>query len=425
MRITTFLLAGVALPAGLLAASQPRPTFDGPPPVLQEPEAAKEAKAETPSWKGVFAPAKAKAVRLDLEAYSGPLRIVDVAQHGSFVNSGSVLMRFDPEVLLEQIADAEAALRSAKISHHATVERARMAEEKAKLGLDRARKALEQAERNLKGWQKYELDFAKRSAEMSAQGMAFNIDDQIDELKQLEAMYRDDELTDATEEIVLNRARRSLTASKMRQELQKDRQEYTEAFSWAVTSEQRRDAVLQQKVAFDHARRNAEIERASREDGLRRSETELKKKQKRLARLERDLERLTVKSPASGLLLHGAPEKYRPGQVAPRYRDQGMAQNRSVLFTLADPDRMTVAFDVPESQLNQVREGMAMIVTPVVNAEKSVIGNLEIERFPSARSGGGAEGSFEATVRLRQGLAGVVVGMRATVKPEAKPGSER
>ena len=368
---------------------------------------------ETIDLNGRFIPADFEEISIEADAYAGPLLFLDVVAHGSYVNAGDVIARFDLETIDDQIETAGRGLRTTEIQHEATVERAKIAEEAAQSQLKDAIMSMKRARKALEGWEKYELPFHERSNEISRQAYRYGIEDQEDELAQLEAMYRDDELVDATEEIVLKRSRRALASSKTSQKLFLDRQAYDDEYDTVQTGQRRLRAAESQEGSLDRLVRSQELDRLSRADGVANSEVGLAKKREHLEDLKKDRELLAVRAPRAGIVRHGGERSYLPGQTRPVHRVGGRGSLDTPLFCVADPDRLAVALAVSESQFSEVTEGMAVEVTALVTKDAKVIGILSVDRYPSAGSAHGAEGSFDAQVAIDAKLHGVVVGMRA------------
>ena len=139
-----------------------------------------------------------------------------------------------------------------------------------------------------------------------------------------------------------------------------------------------------------------------------------------VARDDRDL--FTIKAPRAGILLHGKAKEYRPGHAPARFERGSQLQARADVFLVADPGSLAVAVDVPESSLNDLREGMEVAVRPVASPADSVPGRLHLEPYPSAKSGAGEESTCEGIAKLERPIQGILFGMRAKVKlePEAK-----
>ncbi len=406
----------IALP--LLALATPAQE-DAPAPTVVAAET--RAHVETVELEGTFAPLDGEELALWLQEFSGELIFLDVQPHGSFVNAGDVVARLDPTKIDRQLRDAELDLQSAAIRHAGTAERAQVdaaaAQRKraeAESGLDRARRALE-------GWQAHELELVQRGDELGAQYRQHSIDDQEDELRQLEAMYRDDELVDATEEIVLQRSRRNLARSRAGQKIEQDKLAYEREYERALRGEQRREAVASQEAALERLVRTQEIDARKRDDDVRRSSLALDDQRAALGRLQADRERFELRAPRAGVLLHGGLDDYRAGANRPDHERGARASQRQELFTVADADPRAVSVLVKESQLGVVRAGQAVTVSGKTGAEARWIGTLELEAFPTHASGSKPEAEFLGRVLLERPAAGVAAGMRAAVEITGEP----
>ncbi|MEQ8766550.1 MAG: hypothetical protein RL885_21735 [Planctomycetota bacterium] len=375
--------------------------------------------SQTLERNGTFIPAVASEIEIDPKAYSGALRWREILPHGTLVRAGDRVGRFEMESIEEQIEAAKREVDSARRSLQNTKIEIGLEEASEELGLERTRAERDDAARSLEGWLKHELDFARRSAEMSQQSFEDNIQDQKDELAQLESMYREDELTDATEEIVLQRSRRSLARSLARFELSKEQRAYSDQEIPHQTAGRRRNLAAREQ-ALHAAVKKAEIAREGRQLRIEAAERALKEKEEKLAELEHDRGLLDVVAPRDGMLLHGGVEDYHPGKVAPRHEVGSAASPRQAILTVADPDRFEVACDVPESKVLDLRSGQVATVTSALLPGQSRMGKLRLERFPSPRSASGAENSYEALVILTEPLPGIVAGQRAKVTLETE-----
>ncbi|TAH36833.1 MAG: HlyD family efflux transporter periplasmic adaptor subunit [Planctomycetota bacterium] len=360
---------------------------------------------------GSFVPAEAAEIQLWPDEYSGDWMFLEVLPHGTYVNSGDVIARLDQRRYADQLHDAELDFKTGELTQRNAEEQARMEEERAREEHTNARAALERARKDLKGWEEFELAFRQRQNQLSDAYSQDNIADQEDELSQLEAMYRDDELVDATEEIVLKRSRRQLARSREGQELQRDRRRYDDEYEIAVQTETRREALRNQESAFQRLERSQELERRLREDRVARGADRLQRQQERLEALRRDGALFEVRAPRSGVLLHGAPDDYGPGKTPPRHERAGRPGIRATLFSIADPDRMRVALFVDEADLPKIRDGMGAEVTAAPAPGQEWVGSLRLERFPAP-----GQNRYAGSVELAQPVRGLAAGMKAGVQ---------
>jgi HlyD family secretion protein len=141
------------------------------------------------------------------------LEVKSAKDHGTLVKKGDQLLELDLEGLERAVAAAEQALAVSKLSL-----------EEAKVGLDAQRKttpmSVRAAERNVKNanddlqyFLAVDRDQSIKSAERSLKGSQFALEYATEELNQLRQMYKADDLTEETEEIILKRAERSVESA--------------------------------------------------------------------------------------------------------------------------------------------------------------------------------------------------------------------
>jgi multidrug efflux pump subunit AcrA (membrane-fusion protein) len=328
------------------------------------------------------------------------------------VNEGDVIARLDLKSINRQIELLEREIRSSALQLKNTRERAALDEAAAKATLVDKQLDLDLTRRSLKGWEKYELEFQQRDAEMRKQSTENWIEDQMDELAQLEAMYSDDELVDATEEIVIKRARRDLARSNAALDLMLKKREYTVSFTEPSQTERKRMQLRTKELALERLIKTQEMERRTREDGILKAELAYQDQRDKLERLHRDRELLTLRAPTSGVLLHGSVDQYRPGQVAPRHKRGSRLGLRTTLFLVANPDQFNLALSIPEDKIDTLKTGLGATVMPKTLSHIQGVGVLRVDRFPSPKSAAAPENTYEAMVAIEGTMMGLVTGMR-------------
>ena len=101
-------------------------------------------------------------------------------------------------------------------------------------------------------------------------------------------------------------------------------------------------------------------------------------------RLQRDRDRLTVRAPHAGLLLHGAVDA-APAKSSLR-RGARVAAS-SVVLTVARPGRYSVTTSVLESDLFRARTGKPARVQIVALPELRLTGAIRVDLLPTSRQG--------------------------------------
>lgn len=361
-------------------------------------------------------PLEAVEISCELEEWKGELVFSEVREHGALVGAGDVIARFDTEAYDEALEEAQHALASAEIQFASTAGHAALEEEAAAERLAQAKTTLERARRDYEGYLEFELVFRERGEEIGASYARASIEDQEDELAQLEAMYKDDELVDATEEIVLKRSRRALTTSKASQKLQEERRAFSREFDLAMEKESRAEAMAVQEASFARTQKGAELDAKVRADARAKSTRAFEEQRERYAELELDRERLVLRAPRAGILLHGSLESYGPGRARPDHEVEGRVAAKSALFLVAAPDRYALALSIPESKLSQARNGMAVVAHAVALGARELSGSLDVARFPTPGSTAGPEAQWEGRVVIADAAPGLAAGMHAKAK---------
>jgi multidrug resistance efflux pump len=368
---------------------------------------------------GTFVPASATEVKLGLESWTTALEITEVAPHGSAVREGDVLARFDVKAIDDAITAAERDLHSTEIRHQNAREQARLDEEAAAQRLEAATDALTDAQEALDNFEKIELQLKRRGEALNEAFSKDGIDDQKDELAQLEKMYTADELTDATEEIVLRRSRRQIARTQSSIDLQKARRDYDDSYAEKKQHEQKQKGARDAQRNLDRTQRQVEMEKRTRADSLARLDPEMKEAREKVEKLKRDREKFVVKAPVSGIVVHGSADDYRPGRTPPRHEIGGSVPPKATLFAIAAPGSLKVALDLPEAQVLALSQGMAGKVVATADPSLTIVGRLTYDRFPSAKSGAGTEAMFDGSVEIGPVAPAIVAGMRCKVVLEA------
>ena len=337
---------------------------------------------KTLSAKGTFAPADPAELKLDLKSYRGDLRLVNVKEHGALVNAGDIIARIDTEGIDRKIVSDRMALERAELDFANAQEKRRMSDEKDQAKLARAQRDLKQAQTKLDGFIKHEKDHRDESERQSIMSRKYRLEDQQDELVQLEKMYSEDELVDATEEIVLKRSRRRFAQSKARDDLYNRRRLYRKEYYevWKeedlhLDVESKNRSLAHTKRSQEMAAHKAKLDMASKQYGLKRT-------RERFADLENDRKQFVIRAPAAGMLLHSGTAM----------KEGSTLRNRSVFAKIAGK-QLKVTTTILEKDILSVKNGTASEVEPTAKKDAKIMGRLSVKPLP-------VKGTFGAEVAI-------------------------
>lgn len=316
---------------------------------------------------GVLRAPGAAELKIEMESFSGELVILEVLEHRKPVQKGERLLAVDPEPIRCSLEEA----RNERDAALAGLERSRNAKDigdrEDRLELERAEAALRDAEKRLKHFDDVEIENMKMEAKLNLQWSEDSVTDNQEELDQLKEMYKSEELTNATAEIVVQRAERALKRAKIRLEIARD------DYKWTIEHEhprQREELVRQvarEELAYERAKSSAETGRKSREADVRRTELSLERQNRRVAELERDLDATMLAAPIAGLLVYGKLEgdSWNTASMMDVLKKGRKVASDRVLVTVVPPKELQLRITLEEKDLFRLREGMSAEVEPL------------------------------------------------------------
>ncbi|MBI1851295.1 MAG: HlyD family efflux transporter periplasmic adaptor subunit [Planctomycetes bacterium] len=359
---------------------------------------------------GLLLPAEPAEVRIWPEAYGDSMQILEVAAAGTTVKAGDVLLRLDPKKIDEQIKSGEVEIRAADQRLKDTQDEMTQLSSDTPADIARAEKDLDLAEKRLRGFKDVELALSEDETQLSKRYHEAGIENSTDELNQLGKMYKEDELTAETEEIVLRRSKRDLENQKSGFELFKRRRAYSLEFEIPSRLAAMINEVADRSRGLDRMRRSAESRRINKELDLTRARRELERQKDQLEKLRRDRELFTLRAPAAGVVYHGGVD---PSEVK-AWKRGGFVGFYDTLFTIAAPGRVRARFPVGEADLFRLKDGMSATVKPTALPDMRIGGRLDpIDRLPAAR---GDENSWNAFVAIAEADSRLVPSMKCKVE---------
>jgi len=311
---------------------------------------------------GYLQPVDPVEVRLRPKAYAGDLMIVAIAANGISVKSGDVLLQIDPEPLNRQLAAAENDLTVAQANVDKAEADAKTAAHSDELALRQQVDASHQADDAVKWWENVDGPRMVLQEELGLKVAQASVDDQQDELDQLKKMYKSEELTNATADIVVKRALRSLEQSKAQLLMTQQQIEKFKSFQYPIEKQRPLDAQMSARLATQQMHDAQAQAAVVRKAGLVAAHAALDDAQRKVSELQSDAAQLTVRAPWAGVVAYGTftqgafqadPKALRPGEkVAPQ----------QVLITLYNPGRLAARVDLPEAKFAKLAPGVTATV---------------------------------------------------------------
>lgn len=333
---------------------------------------------------GYFEPLTSVEVHVRPQAYSGELKIASIAANGASVKAGDPLLEVDATDLKREIATAEAEAATAQAVLIKAKTDLDLESQSDALMLHNAEKELSDAQFELKWFDEVAGKQFLQNVDLELKSIQDSVEDQQDELDQLKKMYKSEELTSATADIVVKRAVRQLERMKIALEMTTKSVEKQKTQDFAVNRRRIESAVEARRLELEKLKASQAQGNTTRKAAIVTAENASQKATEKLDKLKKDLERFNVKAESAGQVLYGSvkngvwrendPKTLKPGEKISA--DQ-------VVLTLYTPGALRVVAAVSEERLGMIKAGLPARVVPLSYPDAGITGVTEA---PSANA---------------------------------------
>ncbi|MGB6223465.1 hypothetical protein [Haloferula sp.] len=281
-------------------------------------------------------PAEPALISLKPETWSD-FTIETILDHGSQVKKGDLLIRFESEAYEQQLEDLGRSLARKQLElATAELDFAKLKAE-TELKLDAARRAKSEADDELKYYQEIAEPAELAELEQRVKQYQFRLDAEKEELAQLKQMYEEDDLTEATEEIILKRQLISIEAAEFELANVIRRNERARTAAMPRKLQSLKDAAQNAAIALEKAEANLPRALETAALDLKGTQATFEREKIELERLKQDGALLEIKAPTDGIFFHGSLEdgQWTLGDLAKALVVGGKAPNQRVIASIA------------------------------------------------------------------------------------------
>jgi len=367
---------------------------------------------------GVLQPSEQYEVRLKLKGYAGPLTIVTVAQPWAAVKKGDVLLELEQTQMKWGMEGAQTALASAKANQKKVEADAELGAKADALAMRMQEEALKNVEAGKKWWDTVDGPQMLLSADLQLKNARDSVEDQELELGQLQKMYKSEELTNATADIVIKRAVRGLERSRVILKMQEERNSKTKTYDYPIANQRVLDSLEQSRQALASLKVTQEQAGVLRRGGLSGARIAVEQAEEKQDDLKSDIELFTVRSPVDGVVVYGqlTDGAWQGGDPRNMRPDEKLASGQTVMRVFTS-GRMKMEVGLSEAQGYWIEPGLKAKVTPAAfplvpcDAVCGVVAIVPKGNPPSF--------SFQLSLTLVNADPRLLPGMKATVKIES------
>ncbi len=319
-------------------------------------------------------------IRMEPSKYKGDLIITKILPEGTPVKKDEVLMEFDTDKLDEALEEAENEVTDEEVA----VKKAQAELESAKIDAEskqaQLKKELEFLEREVAASvEKQALELAKKVKEI-ADAESSLADANVD-FQQLSELYEERELHTATENILVERAKKGLTDQEKGIAEKQKELEYFKKFELSKTQEEKQLEVDKKLAEIKKEKITLEAAVAEKQAVVDKAQRKLDTANKKVEGLKKDKTELQVVSPRDGVLFYktlgnetnaftfggGGDDEMEVG---------GRVKTHTILLTVATMENLTVKMQVKENDVQHMKKDLPFTVRPDAFPSLQLAGKL-------------------------------------------------
>ncbi len=363
---------------------------------------------------GTFESLKAQEIEIATKQLAG-LTVERALPRGAVVRKGQPIIWFETEKVDRQIKEAEYNLRLAELTlrdAELAMQQLIAAQSLDKESADRSRLSAEQKYDN---YVKTDHHRNQVSADFSLKSSLASLENEVEELKQLEKMYKEDELTEESEEIVLKRARQAVESAQFRHEGAEIANDRTIKQALPLEMEQAKEELARQVLAYDKTIKSLAAAQQRKTIELDQQKFGFEKQQRDLAQLREDRRQFVITSPIDGVVYYGPIVRGQlgDGKQGPKLDKGSAVTNGQTLMTIVDANALQIRIDLNEAHLHNLDTADAGVAIPTAYPHRPL--NVKVKSVSFVPH---AANQFDcvATVQLDKQTPPIMPGMTCSVE---------
>lgn len=394
------------LPSALLLAGGLSPSFAG------EHEVQPGAFEKVVHADVTLLPVDPVTFSLEPESWSS-FTIEEVVPHGAAVEKGQAIIVFDTEPLDRKLHDEREGARVRKMNLADARRELANLEVSTPRKLEVSERTHHRAQEDLEYFRAIGREERELAVHRSVERAERQLEYQQEELTQLLAMYREDDLTEETEEIILKRQRNSVHDAEEMVRRSRLSREKTLEVDLPREAQDLEQKAMDAELSWDSARET--LPRALDKKRIAVAELEVAdvRADETLDQLEADRKLMDLSSPAKGTLYYGeiADGRWDVGQTGKFMKPGGSIPAKTVFATIIPEGGQTRLYgQVEESQLPGLRSGLEARFAPKSAPRSRIPAKLEeVAAHPDL------SGKYALSFSLQAPVRDVVPGMSGRV----------
>jgi multidrug efflux pump subunit AcrA (membrane-fusion protein) len=347
-------------------------------------------------------------------AGQGPLTLRKIVEHGSKVHKGDVLAALDTRKIDQSIDDLEAEVKGTEANIKLAEEELPLFQKSMPVELETATRGKKRADEDLKYYLEVGRPLAEKEADFFLKSAKYALEYAQEELRQLEKMYKANDLTEETEKIILKRQRHWVERAAFWLKTAEIDHEYTFKVTLPRKEKDLREGVVKQSQLLDKAKNTLQPQAAQKQEALAKLRHEHAKHLTQLAQLRKDREAMTMAAPLDGIVYHG---KFHKGQWSlaagqeSKLVVEGSVTPSEVFLTVVKARPLSVRLQVEEKDVHLLKPDLAGKATVAFDPDRKLAARVKhVSPVPAA------PGKYDVLVALDGAGPELMPGMGCSIK---------
>ncbi len=312
-----------------------------------------DAASKTLKISGIVEAIVAEEISPDTEQIAS-FKIKRIVPHGTSVSKGQNVVWFETEEIDKKIKDAETDLRLSKLTMDDDEFNYKQFLETQELDRAAAQRARKYAQQEYDNYVQVDRDRQTETVRYNLKSSRHSLEYAREELEQLEQMYKEDDLTEASEEIVLKRAQRAVESAQFRLAATEIQSERSLEQSIPRSQVQQEESLARAELAHKKSMRDLASARQRRDIEMARKRDNLKEQEEKLAELREERKRIVLTSPINGIVLHGELKRGKLSEKPSVLKPGAKVTPQQVVATVVSPKKLQIRVDLEEKNLQAV-----------------------------------------------------------------------
>ncbi|MBL8824247.1 MAG: HlyD family efflux transporter periplasmic adaptor subunit [Planctomycetia bacterium] len=362
--------------------------------------------------KGVFEAEDFEELSIKLEAWTG-MTVLSAVPHGTTVKKGDVLVKLDMEKFNKALKDLDIERELSDLAFKQAEEDFKTSQKLLPLDEAAAKQAFEYAQEDYKRFVEGDLPLLKRNAEFTSRSAKNFFDYASEELKQLEKMYKADDIKEETEEIILRRQRDTVENAKNNLLNSEKRANDQLKYELPRREQSMKEANERTKLNYEKSQITMPAQVRQKQLAFEKTKLERAKALERFQNMKADYDKMTnMVAPCDGIVYYGKATKgqWNSSSVESKLQPKGTLQNDDVYMTIIKSNKLAVRSTIDEKDRPFISTGDDVRIIPTVAPDNRIKGSVSsITAMPLGTS-------FEMRCKLNEATDGLSPGMTCNVK---------